>query len=732
MRFMLSSSRVTVGIALLIALITACQSAPPPDFTLTFDTSSLALNQGATADVTVQLERPSGFVDPIAVTWKGLPANITASPASLTMAATDSRATVRLTASSAAAATSSKVTIEGVSGAARKSASFDLAVLGFNLTLDVPSVTVTQGDATDVTVKLERLNGFADPVALTLAGLPADVIASPAAITIAANASSATLRLTASGSAAIALSKVTVGGVSGTLQKSASLSLATVKPDPSKPDAFIKRLEWGQSVLKADLRLVAGKSALLRAYVNATQAGIAGVIVRATASVNGATVGTLDLTAPATIPTTDTATSLTSTYWGVFPKGWIKSGLEVRLEVDAGRNLSESNEGNNTQVLKPAVGTGNKLYLTMVPLIADGKPALAFDAAAVAALKAGLMSYWPLADIDLQVRAPYTVKSAGSDWGAVLNEVSSLRNADKSNRYYYGYYDIGGGIAYVGYGVGAGLPDLRVVAHELGHTFGQLHAPCGNPSDIDADYPYKDGSIGSWGIDSSNNTLVDPAKYSDVMGYCGTNWVSDYMYRKVQLFLEASVPSATSLDTTATDLLLVSGTVKDGQINLEPLQRITGVASAPATGLYNISLETASGVKQISFDLRRVTHEDGSGKLIDNASFSFTMPDPGSISKLTVSGYGAATLQQSAKVAPARAQSVRATTVQRSGSRVTVTWDAYLYSSAAVAHIAPDGTRTTLALGLTGGTATLELGALGAGQFEVSASDGLNGFKQRF
>ena len=122
---MLSSSRVTVGIALLIALITACQSAPPPDFTLTFDTSSLALNQGATADVTVKLERPSGFVDPIAVTWKGLPANITASPATLTMTATDSRATVRLTASSAAAATSSKVTIEGVSGAARKSASVE-------------------------------------------------------------------------------------------------------------------------------------------------------------------------------------------------------------------------------------------------------------------------------------------------------------------------------------------------------------------------------------------------------------------------------------------------------------------------------------------------------------------------------------------------------------------------------------------------------------------------------
>ena len=87
---------------------------------------------------------------------------------------------------------------------------------------------------------------------------------------------------------------------------------------------------------------------------------------------------------------------------------------------------------------------------------------------------------------------------------------------------------------------------------------------------------------------------------------------------------------------------------------------------------------------------------------------------------------------RSAAIGLARAQAVKPTTVQRSGSGVTVTWDAAAYSSVALAHIVMDGTRTTLALGLTGGAATVELGELGAGQFEVSASDGLNGFKQRF
>jgi Peptidase M66 len=600
----------------------------------------------------------------------------------------------------------------------------------FNLSLDSSSLNLMQGDDADLTINLERLDGFQDAVALSFQGLPTDVTASPEVLTIPATASSMTVHLTASDTASIAMGKVMVEGISGTLQESASLNLATIKPDPNRPDLFIKRTEWGQSVLKSDLRLVPGKSALLLAYVNATQAGISGIRVRATVAANGMTLGTLDLSAPTKIPTTDSTTDLTSTYWTILPKDWIRPGLEVKLEVDAGRSLKESNEANNAQILKPSVGTGNKLYLTMVPLLADGKPAMAFDAAAQATLKTGLMALWPLADIDMQVRAPYTVKSAGSNWDEVLREVTALRDADQSKRYYYGYYAIGGGIAWVGYGVGAGLPDLGVVAHELGHTFGQWHAPCGNPPGVDPDYPYKNGSIGSWGFDANKKTLVDPAKYMDVMGYCGTEWVSDFMYNKVQLFLESHVPSATSLSNATTDLLLVSGSLENGQMTLEPIQRIGGMAFATKAGPYRLTLETATGLRQVSFDVRRTTHEDGTGKIIDKKQFSFTMPDPGSISKLTIAENNIVKLEQSATTGMLRAQSVPIT-VKRTGSSVMVNWDK-AYSGVAVAHIAPDGTRTTLALALTGGTAVLELGALGAGQFEVSASNGLNGIKQRF
>ena len=659
---MSSSVRFAFGIALLLALVTACQSFPPE-----------------------QTQPPAIVVKPPAVTPPPVTPPVTPPPATNP---------------------------------------------SFGLTLEPAAVTIAQGGNATITVKLARVGGFAGSVLVTSSGLPSGVSAAP--VTLAANAVSVALNLQASSSAASGSSSVTLEGVSGALKSSVALSVSVTPPISALPDLFLKRLEWGQSVLKADLRLVPGKAALLRAFVNATQTGITGVTVRATALVNGATVGTLDLTAPASVPTTDTATDLASTYWGVLPKEWVKPGLEVKLEIDAGRNVAESDEGNNAQGLKPTVGTENKLFLTMVPVIVDGRAAPIFDAAAVATLKTSLMLYWPLAEVDIQVRAPYTVAGANPSSSTVLNEITKLQTADGSDRYYYGYYNLSGGIGWIGYPASAGGTSIKIVAHELGHNFGQYHAPCGNPSGIDANYPSAGGSIGSWGFDPRSNLLVDPAKYKDVMGYCSTNWVSDYMYRKVQLFLE-QFPSLASASAPASDLLLVSGSVKNGRISLEPLQRIGGVASAPKSGLYNLTLETASGAKQVSFDLRTATHEDGSETVIENGQFSFTIPDPGSVSKLTVSGYGVASVQQSASVGQApRVQSVKPTTVQRTPSSVRVTWDAAVYSSVAVAHIAPDGVRTSLALGLTGGSATLELGALGAGQFEVSASDGLNGFKRRF
>ena len=66
--------------------------------------------------------------------------------------------------------------------------------------------------------------------------------------------------------------------------------------------------------------------------------------------------------------------------------------------------------------------------------------------------------------------------------------------------------------------------------HEVGHNHGREHSPCGNADGIDRNFPYKDGGIGSWGYDLVAGTMKSPDTYTDFMGYCERQWVSDYTY----------------------------------------------------------------------------------------------------------------------------------------------------------------------------------------------------------
>jgi hypothetical protein len=100
----------------------------------------------------------------------------------------------------------------------------------------------------------------------------------------------------------------------------------------------------------------------------------------------------------------------------------------------------------------------------------------------------------------------------------------------------------GGGSAV---GVGYGDDSAAVTfAHELGHVYGRPHTPCNVQGD--PDYPYRAGGIGSWGYDIFDETMMDPASYKDLMGYCTPVWISDYVYGHLQSFLiDAASPPTT-------------------------------------------------------------------------------------------------------------------------------------------------------------------------------------------
>jgi hypothetical protein len=90
------------------------------------------------------------------------------------------------------------------------------------------------------------------------------------------------------------------------------------------------------------------------------------------------------------------------------------------------------------------------------------------------------------------------------------------------------------GFGWVGQRVSVGL-DVgeatgETAGHEIGHNFNRSHAPCGNPSGVDPNFPYPNAVIGVHGVDTSEDALLDPDLTHDVMSYCGPEWVSDYTY----------------------------------------------------------------------------------------------------------------------------------------------------------------------------------------------------------
>jgi hypothetical protein len=73
-------------------------------------------------------------------------------------------------------------------------------------------------------------------------------------------------------------------------------------------------------------------------------------------------------------------------------------------------------------------------------------------------------------------------------------------------------------------------PSAQTMAHEVGHNHGREHAPCGGAAQPDPSFPYAGAKIGWWGYQAPEK-LYDPAKATDIMGYCDNVWASDYTYQ---------------------------------------------------------------------------------------------------------------------------------------------------------------------------------------------------------
>ena len=161
------------------------------------------------------------------------------------------------------------------------------------------------------------------------------------------------------------------------------------------------------------------------------------------------------------------------------------------------------------------------------------------------------------------------------------------------------------------------------IAHELGHTMGLLHAPCGDPAGTDINFPYNEGTIGNWGYDSRTNAVISPDTY-DLMSYCRPQWISDYHFIRAlnHRQLNEADPTLASQVTSNRSILLWGGINRIGDLVLEPAFVVDAPPALPPTGgPYRLSGEDAEG--NLLFTLRFTMNEIADG---EGSTFAFTIP----------------------------------------------------------------------------------------------------------
>jgi subtilase family serine protease len=207
---------------------------PTGNFTLSTSPTSLSILQGAKGTSTITVTPQNGFNGSVGLSASGLPSGVTASfnPTTAT-----GKSTLTLTASSTAATGTATVSITGASGNLSNTATISLTVAAppnYTLSASPNTLTIAQGASGSSSITVTPQNGFNGSVSLSASGLPSGVTASfnPNSTT-----GTSILTLTAHGTATTGTVTVTITGTSGSLRKTAKLSL-TVRLVPTLPSIW--------------------------------------------------------------------------------------------------------------------------------------------------------------------------------------------------------------------------------------------------------------------------------------------------------------------------------------------------------------------------------------------------------------------------------------------------------------------------------------------------------------
>ena len=381
--------------------------------------------------------------------------------------------------------------------------------------------------------------------------------------------------------------------------------------------------------------LVAGEAALLRVFLTAPDGSDAKIPpVRASFYLGGAEVHVAEIPGQSTaIPAEIDESSLAKSANAEIPAEVVQPGLEMVIDIDPESTLDP---GLDIAKRVPEQGRAKldvrempPFELTVIPFLWSKEP----DSSVLDIGGADDDLFWPTHTLlpieEFRVDKHEPVTTSINDSDGLLEETMAIRVMEGGTGYYLGIMsgdtlDGPRGLALLTLPLAFAEADPIIVAHELGHTLGLLHAPCGDVLLGDTGYPQPDGSIGAFGYDFRDGGKLVPPETPDLMSYCPPPWIGDYHFGNALAFRLLKEKEATAAFDMETLTILLWGGVDDAGVPfLEPAFVVEAPPFLPPFGRqYEITGRSDGGgtLFSLSFDMPEVADGDG------RSSFAFALP----------------------------------------------------------------------------------------------------------
>lgn len=509
-------------------------------------------------------------------------------------------------------------------------------------------------------------------------------------------------------------------------------------------DLTITGLEATQAVQTAtnSVPLVENRQTIVRIFAQTTSpGGTQGVTISVAATRNGVPLpGSPLMLGPYTVPHSPSRGVYTSTMNVLLPQTWLSGAISLTATVDATNAIHEANETNNTASTMLSFNYVPPLNVKFVPIDYTWSVNGTFCAGPTSqSISYWLMHTYPVHEVQTSFRAPLPftgdLSQPNTEWSRLANALRSVKQADGApeSQVYYGLLDshnnacplAWGGVGYIGLRVSVGQHmSYTTLAHEIGHNFGRLHAPCGNPGGVDPNYPYPDGSIGEYGVDVFDGRVWTPGppdNTKDVMSYCWPKWFSDYTYQG--LYEDQLVHGWPLGPKRSARVLLVRATVMDdGLVLMEPTYPLEGVPTRETEpGDLTVELLDAGGRILVSHAARLYEVEDADAH---TRSLSVLVQSPDApVASVRIVKEGRVVAERRLDSPGVRAAAAPLLTLS-SGS-IVLSWGAP-DMPALVRYAADEGQSwTTVGIDVRGGQLLIDTGQLpgGKGRFEIRLGD---------